>query len=149
MERELIDLITRLPDWYSIRLEVAAIRLGTQRLKIELAASCLGDDPLVLSFENIGGKIEAAIEQVGWAGRLTEGQHGTLVATLRGLLDMAAVERIHGRERIESAEPLGPGFADLPRRMTWAEWVERWTLTAGVNHDNEPDRRKTSLETIP
>jgi hypothetical protein len=44
------------------------------------------------------------------------------------MLDMAAVERIDGRERVEGTTPLGPGFADLARRVTWTEWVDRWKV---------------------
>jgi hypothetical protein len=44
---------------------------------------------------------------------------------------MAAAELADGRERVEGAAPLGPGFADLVRRVSWAEWVERWGQSAG------------------
>jgi hypothetical protein len=125
-ERELVELLPHSPDWGTLRLGVGAVRFGCQRVTLELLAPSLGRDPFVLAFENVGGKIEAAVEQVGWADKLTEPQRGAFVAALRGMFDMAAVERIDGRERVEGTTPLGPGFADLARRVTWAEWVERW-----------------------
>ena len=52
-----------------------------------------------MSFENVGGAIEFAIEQVGWADKLTDPQRTVFVLALRGFLDMAAVERWSGRQR--------------------------------------------------
>jgi hypothetical protein len=149
VERELVDLLARSPDWGTLRPAVRAVHFGCQRLVIELAAPGLGADPVVLAFENVGGAIESAVEQVGWADKLTEPQRSTFVAALRGFLDMAAVERVNERTRVESAVPLGPGFADLARRMTWAEWVERWTLTAGANGESDRNRHKPSLLATP
>jgi len=146
VEREFIDLLARSPHWGAPRLEISAIRFGCQRLVVEFAALDLGPDPLAMAFENVDGAIEASVEQVGWADKLTEPQRATLVIALRGLLDMAAVERVHDRARAESAVPLGPGFADLDRRVTWAEWVERWNLTAGANHDADRNPHKSSLQ---
>jgi hypothetical protein len=85
-----------------------------------------------LSFENVGGHVEATIDQVGWADKLTEPQRAAFVAALRGLLDMAAAERIDGHERVEGTAPAGSGFADLARRVSWAEWVKQWNVQSSV-----------------
>ena len=73
--------------------------------------------------------IEAAVVQMGWADKLTETQRVTFVGALRGLFDMAAAERLDGRERSEES-PGGDGFGDLVHRVSWAEWVGRWGGTA-------------------
>ena len=107
---------------------------------MRLSAEKLGSDDFTLAFENVGGRIEAAIEQLGWVDKLSEHERTMLVAALRGLLDMAAVDRVDGQERIESPTPLGPGLADLARRVSWSEWVERWNLTA---HPAEVSQEKS------
>ena len=58
----------------------------------------------------IGGEIEASVPEPGWADNLTEAQRAAFDFALRGLFDMAAATRSHGRAR----------------PVTWAEWVARW-----------------------
>ena len=94
---------------------------------IELAAPRLGSDALIMAFENMGGGIEFSIEQIGWADKLTDPQRTVFVLALRGVLDMAAADRLGGRPRVEAEGPLGVGFIDLARRVTWSEWIERWS----------------------
>jgi hypothetical protein len=137
MEREFIDLLQHSSQWGHIPITVESVHFGCQRVIVELAAAKLGPDCFTLAFENIGGVITASIEQVGWADKLTAPQLDAFVVALRGLLDMAAVERIDGRERIESAAPIGPGFADLARRVTWEEWVAHWDSGFGNRADAE------------
>lgn len=132
IERELIHILARAPVWGGLRMHVHAVRFGCQHLTIDLATQSLGHDAFALSFENVGGQIEATIDQVGWADKLTEPQRAAFVAALRGLLDMAAVERIDGRDRVEAISSLGPAFTDLARRVGWVEWVERWRVPAPV-----------------
>jgi hypothetical protein len=130
IDREWIAVLQRSSDWGAVRVHVQSVRFGCQRLTLELGAEELSRDAFVLSFENIAGQIEATIDQMGWADRLTSPQQAAFVASLRGVLDMAAVERIDGRERVESLVPLGTGFADLARRVGWEEWVNRWQSPA-------------------
>jgi hypothetical protein len=130
IDREWIAVLQRSSDWGGVRVHVQSVRFGCQRLTLELGAEELSRDAFVLSFENIAGQIEATIDQMGWADRLTSPQQAAFVASLRGVLDIAAVERIDGRERVESLVPLGTGFADLARRVGWEEWVNRWQSPA-------------------
>ncbi len=125
IERELLHLLERFPEWGGVKLHVEAIRFGCQRVRIELAAPGLGRDVFALAFENVGGRIEATVEQAGWADKLTEPQQTAFVAALRGVLDMAVVDRIDGRDRLEEA-PAAPGFDGLTRRVSWIDWVELW-----------------------
>jgi hypothetical protein len=125
VERELIHLLARCPEWGGVEVGVGAIRFGCQRVAIDLAAPHLGRDPFTLAFENVGGRVEATVGPIGWADKLTEPQRAAFVGALRGFLDMAAAVVVDGRDRSEEAAP-GVGFGDLARRVSWAEWVGRW-----------------------
>ncbi len=125
-DRELVDLLHRCHEWGTIDVEVEEIRFGCQRTVMELAAHSLGQDHFTIAFENVNGQVDATIEQTGWIDKLTAQQHCLIIEALRGLLDMAAVETIGGRPRVEGVTSLGPGFDDLGRILTWTEWVECW-----------------------
>jgi hypothetical protein len=129
VEREFIHLLAHSPEWGALSVEINKVRFGTQRVSVELAAPTLGRDTFVLEFENINNQIEAHITHVGWADKLTEPQRVVFVAALRGLLDMAAVERVDGRDRSEDGVG-GPGFDALIRKMTFAEWTQQWTTAS-------------------
>ncbi|HEY2910406.1 MAG TPA: hypothetical protein VGI99_09170, partial [Gemmataceae bacterium] len=119
LEREWIALLHDGSEG-CLRPALVRIRLGCQRAIVEIAAPEVGADSFILSWENRGGKIAAAIEQPGWLDKLTESQRGTVLAALRGLLDMSAVELYDGRERTPEAE------TDLLRPFPWNDWRERW-----------------------
>jgi hypothetical protein len=148
-ERELVAVLGRSPEWRNVRIEVAAVRFGCQRVVIELAAPGLGRDPFTLAFENVGGVIEAGVEEYGWADNVSEPRRGAFVAALRGFLDMAAADRVEGRERVEDPAPSGPGFADLARRTTLAEWVERWHVPVDGPREIEPGPHKLASAGAP
>jgi len=126
VDRELVHLLRLAPAWAGVKLSVGEVQFGCQRLTVSLNAPEVGRDPFILAFENVGGKIEATLVHTGWADKLTEAQREAFVAALRGLLDMAAAERVNNCNRSDEALP-ATGFADLARRMTWAEWVSRWS----------------------
>jgi hypothetical protein len=140
VERELLHLLARSPEWRGVGVAVAGVRFGCQRVAVDLAAPALGRDAFTLAFENVCGRIEASVVQVGWADKLTEPRRATLVAALRGLFDMAAAERVDGRERSPEA-PAAEGFADLARRVSWAEWVRRWGGADPTGGTAAPDRQ--------
>jgi hypothetical protein len=124
--REFIHLLRQCPEWGNLDVQVEGISFGCQRLTMALAAPGLGRDHFSIAFENVDGHVEAAIEQTGWVDKLTVRQQALFIGALRGLLDMAAVETIQGRPRVEGTTYLGPGFDDLARTLTWTEWVECW-----------------------
>lgn len=134
VERELIDLLER-SSWRQLHIRVDDVHFGCQRLAIELTSS-IGGDSVVLAFENIGGRIEASLDSMGWFDHLTEPQRVVLVAALRGLLDMAAAERVDGKDRVEGTVAPVLGCSDLARRVTWTEWSERWNNTAPTTIDS-------------
>ena len=113
-EREFIDLLDSSKEWGGMKLEVRAIRFGYQRLVIELTVPGLTGDPFVLALENVGGIVEAFVDQVGWGDKLTEPRRSHFIAALRGFLDMAAAERIDGHARLESGGPSGRASRTWP-----------------------------------
>jgi hypothetical protein len=128
-ERELLPLLSGSTEWGGVTVEVAAVRFGVQRAEVDLAAPALGRTPFVLAFENMNGRIEASVAQLGWADKLTEAQRGAFSFALRGLVDMAAGTTFQGCDRTDDA-PEVPGLDALTRRVTWSEWVRRWgTIT--------------------
>ncbi|HVL12066.1 MAG TPA: hypothetical protein VM529_05850, partial [Gemmata sp.] len=131
-ERELVCLLARSPDWDGVAVRVGPVKFGCRRVTIDLLAPELAGDACRLAFEVVCGKVEASVEQPGWSDKLTERRREVFVAALRGLFDMAAADRVGGRDRAEELPPTG-GFADLARRVAWAEWVGRWggTVAAG------------------
>jgi hypothetical protein len=145
VERELVPLLERSPEWRGVEVRVGSVEFGCRRARVELTAAALTPEPFVLAFEAVGGRIEAAVERTGWFDRVTAPQRHTFVAALRGLLDMAAAERVGGRERGHdlAAEE---GLDDLVRRVAWAEWVARWnppprSRASKGGHDHHPDGR--------
>ncbi|MBA4189174.1 MAG: hypothetical protein C0467_14345 [Planctomycetaceae bacterium] len=129
VERELVHLLSHAPAWGGIPLQVGAVRFGCQRVTVELLASSLGRDSFILGFENVCGTIEAHIDQIGWVDKLTEPQRAAFVASLRGMLDMGATDRVNGNDRSDDATPT-TDLADLPRRVSWDEWGQRWNVGA-------------------
>jgi hypothetical protein len=124
--RDLIDLLHQCPAWGSIAVEVEGIHFGCQRITIDFAAPGLGRDHFTIALENVNERVEARVEQMGWVDKLTIQQNALLVRALRGLMDMAAVEIINGKQRIEGTTSLGPGFDDLTRTVASKEWVDCW-----------------------
>jgi len=127
-ERELLPLLAGSREWGGVAVEVAAVRFGVQRVEVDLAAPALGRPPFVLAFENMSGRIEASVAQLGWADKLTEAQRGAFSFALRGLVDMAAGATFEGCDRRDDA-PDAPGLEALTRRVSWSEWVRRWGTT--------------------
>jgi hypothetical protein len=125
-ERELIAILDHCPEWGGAEVAIHELQFGCQRIAIEFSASGIGHDFFTISFENINGQIHAAVEQPGWTDKLTGQQRSALIAALRGWLDLASVVAVNGQPRQESQTPLGPGFEDLGRTMSWDDWVERW-----------------------
>ncbi|MDB5308308.1 MAG: hypothetical protein JWO38_2510 [Gemmataceae bacterium] len=131
VERELIARLDRATSWGGLRISVAAVRFGCQRVVIEVAAPALGRDPFSLGFENRAGRVGTMVVQAGWFDKLTAGQRATLLAAVRGLLDMAAADWFEECERVsDPADGRGPAtcgsYPELLRSYTWAEWVSRW-----------------------
>jgi len=127
-ERELIHLLAHSPDWSGVNLQVSTVSFGCQSVTVEVLAPAVYRDPFRLSFENRDGRIEAHVDQQGWVERLSVSQRNTFFAGLRGVLDMAAADRVDGQIRREAASGAGE-LVTLSHRVSWAEWGQRWNRT--------------------
>jgi hypothetical protein len=130
VERELVPLLEGNPDWGGFKVEVGHVRLGCQRVVVELHCPHLGREPLLLAFENRDGRVEASVPQVGCFVSLTGPRRDVFIAATRGLLDLAAAELFEGTERSPPPRPMpldptGP-LAELRGAYEWPKWVDRW-----------------------
>lgn len=134
VERELVPLLEGCPEWGGSKLGVGHVRLGCQRVVIEIECAELGRDPLVVAFENRDGRVEAAVQRRGWFESQTGPRREVFIAAARGLLDMAAAELFEGAERSPPPrptplDPAGP-LAELRAAYEWPKWVDRWETAA-------------------
>lgn len=109
VDRELIALLNRSPEWGGRELKLDRIRFGCQRVELDLTS--MGSEPLVVAFENRGGRIAGSTNARTWTETLSEAQRAALNAAVSGLMDLAAVEFHDDGDRIPTP---------------WAEWVKRW-----------------------
>jgi hypothetical protein len=132
--RELLSLLNRDPRWGDVELRVRRIRLGCQRVVIELLAGSLGPEPVSIAIENIKGVIVATQESRGWIEHLSPTQQEVFTAALAGFLDMAAVDRWGSQDRSDPPDTRQTdtrqtaSLATLTRPVRWREWVEFWDL---------------------
>ncbi|MDY3553711.1 hypothetical protein R5W24_002824 [Gemmata sp. JC717] len=124
VERELLPLLAGRSEWAGAPVQVGAVRFGVQRAEVELLCPTIGR-PAVLSFENVGGVIEAGVPAPGWTEKLTTAQSESLTLALRGLLDLGAAARYDGQPR-DAANGSQTGSMGMAARVTWAEWSARW-----------------------
>jgi hypothetical protein len=94
---------------------------------VDIRIPSLGHEPLAVSIENRDGQLAAVLDQPPWFEKLTDPQRGLLMAGIRGLIDMSAVEILDGKPRLPFEE--ASGTSDDPRfTFTWQEWVDRWVI---------------------
>ncbi|MDD4892328.1 MAG: hypothetical protein PHU85_20590, partial [Phycisphaerae bacterium] len=104
-ERELVRLISLDHGWGNRPLAVGEVRLGSNRIAVELTSAAGNDDPLWLTFEEQSGWLLASIARAGWLAALSEGQRHVLAAALAGFYKAAGVDLV--REQLEAALPPG------------------------------------------
>jgi hypothetical protein len=134
VERELVPLLQGSHVWGGLKVEVGHVRFGCQRVVVEIVCPELGREPLLLAFENRGGRVEASVPRPGWFEALAGPPREVFVASARGLLDMAAAELFAGAERSPPPrptplDPAGP-LAELRGAYEWSKWVDRWQSPA-------------------
>ncbi|MBX9580937.1 MAG: hypothetical protein K2X87_11565, partial [Gemmataceae bacterium] len=124
-DRELVGLLQTRPGWAGADLRVGGVRLGCQRLVVEVAAPGFGSEPVGLAFENRAGGIAAAVDDPGWLDGIDPPQREEFLAAVRGLFDLAAAEAVGETPRHPDRDPTAPPD-DLWRPFGWAEWVAYW-----------------------
>jgi hypothetical protein len=94
VEREWIALLAALPEWKTADLQVAAVRLATNEIAIDVTRAQVSDAPLQFSFVDAGGWLIARIDALGWAESLEERQRAQLLAAFRGIYRYSGVELV-------------------------------------------------------
>jgi hypothetical protein len=103
VEHELVAFLQRAKRWSNLPVELGHVRLGTNRVLVELRCSALGENPLVFSVDYQDGWLLAGVLEPGWLPSLNEEQRQTLAAGLAGLYKLAGVHLT--REQIDASLP--------------------------------------------
>ena len=107
VERELIGLLRQSKRWRAGDLEVHAIEVGSNRIRVGVACESVSADIAWLQFEEQSGSLVASVATTGFIDALPADQHATLEIALAGLYKRAGVDIV--REQVESL--LGAGTA--------------------------------------
>src|SRR6185295_18930842 len=85
------------------------IRLGCNRILIELYCPDLGEESMWLAFEEQAGWLVAGVYRRGWSDALSSPRRQTVANALAGFYKMAGVDLV--RDQIESQLPAtSPGY---------------------------------------
>lgn len=106
LNRELIRLLQESKNWGGLPLQVGAIHLATNRIRVVLRCSTFDAPNLDLTVDERNGRLEAHVTETGWLPRLSPEQRQALAAALAGLCALTGVEAV----------------APIP----WNRWVETW-----------------------
>ena len=109
LDRELLELLRESRSWTGRSIATGEIRLGTNRILVELYCPELSQDSLWLAFEEQSGWLVAGIHKRGWADNLSYAARHALASALAGFYKLAGVDLV--REQIESRlEPGAPPY---------------------------------------
>jgi hypothetical protein len=135
VDRELVCLLKRGRAWGQTPLAIGAVRLGTNRIAVELCRPDMEPAGVELAFEEEAGRLTARFPGSDWLVSLSPDQRQTLEAALVGLYQMAGVDRVRVVAERPSAEaPTGNGTSVTPgdsaalptTPVAWQEWIEIW-----------------------
>lgn len=99
VDRELIHLLNLCPAWHRSRLNCGRIHAASNSLQIFIECDRLGDEPLLLLFQEQSGWAVANVEQAGWLKFASSEQIRSLEYALEGFYRKAGIDLV--REQIE------------------------------------------------
>jgi hypothetical protein len=105
-ERELLGLLRQSKGWKGLTIKLAAIRLGINRIAVQLNCPELDSQPLVLGIDHHSGWLLAGVLEPAWLPKLTREQRQTLAAALAGVYKLAGIDL--------TREQIAEGFAPTP-----------------------------------
>jgi hypothetical protein len=109
VDRELLEILRESRTWSDRSITTGEIRLGCNRILVELYCPELSEDSMWLAFEEQSGWLVAGIHKRGWADHLSLAGRHTLASALAGFYKMAGVDLV--REQIEARLEAGsPGY---------------------------------------
>ncbi|MFO0845965.1 MAG: hypothetical protein U0797_26885 [Gemmataceae bacterium] len=118
IDRELIATLAASKSWLvSATVAVGEVRLGTNKIRIDLSCPGLAPESCALYFINRGGKLLARLDGPGWLAHLDAGPRAAFANALVGVYKQAGVEVIE--------QPSG-SFHLGDRPVAWRDWVECW-----------------------
>ena len=100
VERELIGLLRQSKRWRAGELDVHAIEVGSNRIRVGIACPGVSADVAWLQFEEQSGMLVASVATAGFIDALSPDQEATLEISLAGLYKLAGVDIV--REQVES-----------------------------------------------
>jgi hypothetical protein len=111
VDRDFLMLLEESLGWGHCQITTGEIRLGSNRILIELYCPELSEESLWIALEEQSGWLVAKTHQRGWLDILTPERRQTLAHALAGFYKMAGVDLI--REQIESRLGLGSSTYDI------------------------------------
>ena len=105
VQREMGQLLMLSRGWGGQQMAVGDVRLGSNRIAVELLCPGLQDEPVWIAFEEQSRWLLAGVSRTGWLAALDERQRKTFEVALAGLYKAAGVDMV--REQL--AAILGPG----------------------------------------
>ncbi|MEM9693352.1 MAG: hypothetical protein AAGA56_12460 [Myxococcota bacterium] len=108
VDRELITLLKRCPGWKHGPVSIEAVVLSSNRIRIQLACSALGEESCEITFEEQSGFVVAGIPRVGFINELCRRDRlgrRLFENALAGFYQRAEVDLV--REQIEAELPSG------------------------------------------
>jgi hypothetical protein len=111
VERELLALLRQSKSWDGLTIELAHVRLSTNRVLVELRCPSVGEPSLVFAIDHRSSWLLAGILESGWLPNLNWPQRHTLANALIGLYKMAGVDLT--REQIEASLRQKPFAFDI------------------------------------
>ena len=102
VDRELGALLRRASRWTHGPVEVAAVELGTNRIRVRLTCVALGNAPCEIAFEEQSGLLVASVPVAGFLAKLPRESdgHRLFENALGGLYQLAGVDLV--REQVEA-----------------------------------------------
>lgn len=91
VERECVALLESSQSWGKLLLEVGDARLSLKRIEVELKCPTLGDESLVLVFEEHAGRLGASVRQPEWLRQISLRRVSRFRTALAGLYKLAGV----------------------------------------------------------
>jgi hypothetical protein len=124
VEREFLELFAESKCWQVPGIALKHVRLATNRVKLSLSCTDLGESNLEIVLDAESGWLVGGVTSLGWAGRLEPRQREVLVTALLGLYKSAGVDLL--RQQIESLLPSPTPWYDISPAgvVVWPEGEE-------------------------
>jgi hypothetical protein len=142
--REMLSLLHQSAAWPGQPLRVAAVRLATNRIRIDLAHADYPGGVTTLSFEHQGGWIVAALTQPGWLANVPSPARSAFTTALAGAYQLASVDIV--AEQLQAHVPTGATFALTPLGLRLFTPTGTWLYDF---NDRSADLRPRTAEGLP